>query len=402
MKEKMNKILILFLLLIAAYFPAKSWQHDEYYLKARNFSSLGEYELALQQIEIARTYGITGYNYLLLESLIYGWSGNLDSANNKIDNVIKQWPESSEARETKIRFQYYGGNYPETIQRINQLDSVSTDMLSIKINSLISSGRESEALRIFEKNKELIKNPELNKIHNMLKEKFRRNQISVDLSFAKNFTTNQNWIWTDLSYSRKIKKLTVIPGITIANLYERMGIEYKLDFYTPVFSTTYLHLNAETSPDPIFPKVTLGSTVFQTLPYRFEISAGARFLKIDSTWRHIGSGGLSKYLSKNWISYKIFIHLDNLEFAPTHCLTGRRYFRENFLELSVSQGPVPLNIEGVNEFTKISSRIISFGYEFPVKNSGTFKANAAWQSDQISDNDNSNRFTFSLGYRIVF
>jgi hypothetical protein len=80
----------------------------------------------------------------------------------------------------------------------------------------------------------------------------------------------------------------------------------------------------------------------------------------------------------------------------------RRYFRENFLELSMSQGPVPLNIEGVNEFTKISSRIISLGYEFPAGNTGTLKANMAWQLDQISDRNRSNRFTLSLGYRFAF
>ena len=400
--KTMVKRLILFLFLGAVNYPALSWQQDDFYLKARNFSSSGEFDLALQQIQAAKALGITGYDYLLLESLVYGWSGNLDSANSIIDGVIKKWPESREAKETKIKFQYWSTNYPEAIQLINELDTASAEMLLLKINSLILSGRKSEVLRIFEENKELIEIPELNKIHKTLKKESAKNQISVDLSFAKNYTTNQNWIWTDISYSRKFNKLTFIPAITIANLYDKTGLEYRLDFYTPVFSTTYIHLNLESSPDPVFPDLTLGSTLFQTLPYKFEISAGARFFKIDSIWHYIGSGSLSKYLSKNWISYKIFVHLDNPGFAPTHCLIVRRYFRENFLELSMSQGPVPLNIEGVNEFTKISSRIISLGYEFPAGNTGTLKANMAWQSDQISDRNRSNRFTLSLGYRFAF
>jgi YaiO family outer membrane protein len=187
--------------------------------------------------------------------------------------------------------------------------------------------------------------------------------LRYDLSFFDNGNGNP-WHLISTEYTRKSDKISLIARLNYAQRFGGSALQAEVDAYPKFGKKTYAYLNLGYAPNTnLFPVFRTGISLFRSLPAKFEVEAGARYLKFD-TPIYIYTASVGKYYKKYWFNASGFLSPSNSKISTSWFLKARYYLNdEDFVMLLFGNGLSPDN--GVdntlfNTYLKSTRAEISF------------------------------------------
>lgn len=320
---------------------------DELLMKAKDAAfNQGNRKLARQ---ICKTALIQSPNYSdisIFLGRLYTWDSIYDSARVVFNEIIKRDSTNSDAISAAIDMEYWSGDSKAALKYCNLGVSkfpTSTEFLLKKAKVLDDLTEYDEAFSTLDK---LFKinnsNPEAIVFAERLKEKVRKNSISLTYEYNKFDKTFEPWQLSSFSYSRSTPIGTTILRMNLSRRFGANGTQFEVDMYPRFGNGIYSYLNFGYSKESIYPKQRYGASLYISLPWSFEIDGGFRILKYSSNvW--IYTAALGKYIGNYWFSLRTFITPQVKKASQSYSLTIRYYpsDADNYLSLALGTGISP-------------------------------------------------------------
>jgi YaiO family outer membrane protein len=381
---------------------------DELFSKAKEAAfNKSNRELARQ---ICKSILIQSPNYAdvsIFLGRLYTWDSLYDSARVVFYEVIKREPSNSDAISATIDLEYWSGDSKAALEFCNlgvAKFPYSTDFLLKKAKVLDDLKDYDEAFSTLDK---LFKinnsNSEAIIFAERLKEKVRKNSISLTYEYNKFDKTFDPWQLSSLSYSRLTPIGTTIFRMNLSRRFGENGTQFEVDMYPRFGNGIYSYLNFGYSKNDIFPKQRYGASLYLSLPWSLEIDGGFRVLKYSSdVW--IYTAALGKYISNYWFSFRTFITPQIAKASHSYSLTIRYYPSDvdNYLSLTLGTGISPdgSSVDLLGNWLK-SDKV---GMEYQVKLSRIllFNLSGDYSREEILPGEFRQKFSGGIGFKFLF
>ncbi|MEI6349272.1 MAG: YaiO family outer membrane beta-barrel protein [Bacteroidota bacterium] len=360
----MNKSLITIILCSLNLFGfAQSNEADSLYHQAKAQITSKQYDEAKTNLHQAIALNQKNIDFPLLLGNIYSWQQQWDSARIWLNKAQELSPKYREIWLAQINVEKWSKQSNSALEKSNSALNLfpnDRDFLFEKALAQVALAQEKEAINTLMQLLSLY--PTDSKASELLLSSCKSGMLNkLTLEYDFDFFENpyiSRWHYFSLIYERRTKIGSVIAKINSADYLTtndklfatNTGIQYELEAYPRITKTDYLYLEYGYSPSRIFPKNRVGLELFHAFPYKFEASAGFRYLNYPNTqgnpdiWVYTGS--ISKYY-KNYlfILRGYFAPKDNIRYSESYNFTTRRYFKNplNYVFATVSHGISPDN-----------------------------------------------------------
>jgi YaiO family outer membrane protein len=172
------------------------------------------------------------------------------------------------------------------------------------------------------------------------------------------FPSTEPWhiVWGE--FSRRVNFGTLIFRLGYGYRFEQGAVAMEANGYINIRSGTYVHASFLFSGSTIFPRYAIGVEPYQSLPYGFELSLGARYMDWTTSNLVIWTGSLGKYLSNFWLAYRFYYSAKAERSSFSSALYIRRYLTDtdNYLTLRLGLGLTDYNEIEDQELSGFNSR----------------------------------------------
>lgn len=381
---------------------------DELFIKAKDAAfKLNDRVLARQYCKTILTQSPNYTDVSIFLARLYTWDNVYDSARVILKNIIIKNPSNYDAISAAIDLENWSGNPRDALRYCNLgvlKFPTSTDFLLKKAKALDNLERYDEAFKILD---QLFKidnaNSEALIFAERLKEKVRKNSISINYDYEKFDKTFDPWQLAALSYSRSTPFGSIILRTNLARRFEVNGAQFEIDMYPRFGNGIYSYVNAGFSNDKIFPKQRYGFSLYLSLPWSFEIDGGFRILKYESdVW--IYTAALGKYISNYWFSLRTFITPQVEKASHSYILLIRYYISDadNYFGLSLGTGISP-DESAVNLLGEwLKSDKIGLSYQFKLSRVFLLNLSADYSREEVLAGEFRQKFSGGLGIKYLF
>jgi len=339
---------------------------------------------------------------------IYSWEKNYEAARTELQKVLLKKPKHKEALEAIINVEVWSDKNIEALEYLNTaLNSypVNEKYLFQKVKVLHKLDRTAMASQT------LLELLELNPSHKGANELNKKLKIAQKINVASvTYELNVfNKIFSErhllnVTLSKKTKYGMIIGRASLANRFEKKGMQYEIDAYPRIRSGTYAYLNFVISYSSLFPSRRYGVELHQKLPKSFEFSVGLRYLEFSASNPKIITGSIGKYYKNYWFSLRPYITPKSYGTSTSINFIVRNYLKNanNFIALTVGMGVSPdergrlVNDESLY---KLKSYKGSFGFQKTLSPlvRARFRIGYFLEEVQFSLGDYSSRYSFSGG-----
>ncbi|WP_345168834.1 YaiO family outer membrane beta-barrel protein [Nibribacter koreensis] len=337
--------------------------------------------LALIWLQVpAQAQGKIDPDSVFKEAQTLAFAGNHDQAKTLLRQLIKQAPAYQDAQVLLGRIHAWNGHYDSARLVLNPLtktDAINLEAITALVDVALWSNHPNqilyltqEGLRTHPQHQELLykkakalhllKRPSeakatlsellaVNPAHEQglalvaaLQEELAKNSLYVLYELDAFSKSLDNWHTLSLTYTRHLKRGSLMGRAYVANRYEQTGTMLEADFYPKLNDNWYLYLNAGGSSASFFPKFRSGVSVYRKLWRGFEAEAGLRYLRYEQN-TFIYTGSLSKYWGNFWFSFQPYFSPTGQEISRSYFFTARYYYGEGaeFLSLTLGSGFSP-------------------------------------------------------------
>jgi YaiO family outer membrane protein len=348
MKKRIAFAAFFFCILVNHLLAQETLNVDSLYNVAKKYAETRDYanaEKACSDILIKRDNDDVRF-YL---GLVYSWDKKYEDARRELNKVYKSRPGNKEVILALANNELWSGNPQTALDILNKALQNSPDneeYLFLKAKALKDLKRYDEAVAVLQKLTGI--NPHHCEAKSLLASVISakiKNGVMVD--FSADYFDHQNpWYLGYVQYLRKEKIGSFIARLNYAERYHLNDYQLEADAYLNTGSSNHLYLNAGISGAKLFPDYRFGAEFFQTLPKRFEVSLGFRYLKFTYSDVDIFTGSISKYFGQYWLSFRPYVIPVGNEVFHTEVYQARRYFcdPETYVGLQYTHGTSPDDI----------------------------------------------------------
>ncbi|MCE3045104.1 YaiO family outer membrane beta-barrel protein [Legionella sp. 16cNR16C] len=200
------------------------------------------------------------------------------------------------------------------------------------------------------------------------------NEIGIASDNAYVDDLHSIWDWSTLYYSRDTDWGRLGGRINYASRQSLNANQYEIDISPRFNRNIYADLMAAWSDQPaLFPDFTGAAEGYVNIPKFFELSAGAKYAQIASTYLSTYTGSFNLYPGSLWLSFRPFYFVPRDSNSKSYLYTGRvrKYFStdDHYIGLGGGSGHSPdlADLLTVN-FLVIKNSFINVNYTFPIFN----------------------------------
>lgn len=396
-----------FSLSINRFYAQKPANSDSLFSEAKKCAKANDYTKAVKLCSDILTINENGDVRFYL-GLLYSWDGKYDDARRELKKVYDSKPKSDEVIIAMANNELWSGSSHAALDILNnalQDNPDNEEYLYLKAKALKDLKRYDEAITVLRKLTGMGPNHCEAKyfLASVISAKIK-NGIMVDVS-ADYFDHQTPWYLGYVQYLRKERIGSFIARLNYASRYRMEDYQAEADAYLNTGSSNHLYLNAGYSGAKLFPEYRFGAEFFQTLPKRFEVSLGFRYLKFTYTDVMIYTGSISKYLGQYWLSFRPYIIPVGNEVFHSEVYQARRYFcdPETYVGLQYNHGSSPDDIHTLftdsNGLSLLSDEIkLICSKRFALYWIGTLRL--AYAREEYSRFNN--RYSFELSFQKLF
>jgi YaiO family outer membrane protein len=349
---------------------------------------------------------------------IYSWTNQYDSARFFLNQVLEKDPHDEPALNAMANVEIWSGNASKALVYCDsglKWFPGSESFYLKKAKALRKQNRlyvarqtTNELIKLNPKNKDALKFLET------LKDEIRVNRVGVFYNYDIFSITYTPWNFVSMYLARKTKYGSILGSVNYANRFNRSGLQYEMDLYPKITKKMYAYLNAGFSPDSIFPRLRLGSSLYHKLPFKSEIELGIRYLDYPDINQSIViyTGSLSKYVNRFWFSVRPFITPKPNGTSYIYYVSFRYFYvksMNSYVTATFSSGRNPyeyytldsLSNTVVNTYSLQSKRIKLDLYTVIAKYN-VLKVSVAYDQREYRLNTFRDHGIFGLGYERLF
>lgn len=327
--------LLLLIVFISAGFTVANAQEiesvDAAFQEARELAFEGKYR---QSREISRRILSQEPDYhdvRILLARTYAWNQQFREARTQLAYVLEREPDYTDAISARIDVEQWSGNFHVALQFANRAINYTPDDPDLyvkratilkEINRYSLAEENLDRAETLDPNREDVQN-----LRQTLREDQRRNMVVFGITrddYNVDFESRERIY---LEYHRLTNYGPIIGRLNVDHRFETTGYQFELDAYPRIYSKWYAYMNAGySSSTTLFPKFRAGLELYRELPYAFETSIGARYLRFDQDEVFILTGSLSKYWRAWFFSARPFITPKDGDLSAAFNFIARRYF----------------------------------------------------------------------------
>lgn len=338
------------LMLVSGALAAQDWKNesrDRIYKLAQTEAFAGRRNEAREMLTFLITKSSADTEAKILLARTYAWDGNYNEARQRLQDVLLTESANEDALSALTDVEVWSEHFSEALVLADQLIAVqphSQEYLFKRATALNRLGRDEEALNVLQQ--VLTINPgheQASRLFNAIKLTTMKYTASVSYTvdvFNKVFDPAH---YASGQLTRVASWGSVVARVNYAKRFSETGVQPEIDLYPRLGKGLYAYLNYGFSNSILFPSHRTGIELYKTLPRRWEISVGARYLSFDaprSVTVLTGSAGL--YLKKYYLVVRPYVAVT--EGTPV-TVSGmiRRYFSDatTYVTLSGSAGYSP-------------------------------------------------------------
>ena len=212
------------------------------------------------------------------------------------------------------------------------------------------------------------------------------------------------WHLESIEYRRKIKKTKLITRVNYAQRFGMTAGQIEADAYPVLSKKVYAYLNAGYSPSKtLFPGFRSGVSLYFSLPAKFEIEGGARYLYFDKPI-YIYTASVGKYYKKFWFNTSVFLSPQNSNISASYFLKSRYYMNDrDYIMLLLGTGLSPDNTVDNTLFnTYLKSKKVEIGYRRTIQKHTIIFLSTSLSNQQIKSDTYINQYNVSIGFQFEF
>ena len=205
-------------------------------------------------------------------------------------------------------------------------------------------------------------------------------------------------------YSRKVKKTTLIARLNYANRFGKSAAQVEADAYPVLSKKVYAYLNVGYSPNKmLFPGFRRGMSLYFSLPAKFEVEGGARYLYFDAPI-YIYTASIGKYYKKFWFNSSVFLSPQNSNISTSLFLKSRYYFNDkDYIMLLFGKGLSPDNtVDNTFLNTYLKSKKVELTLRRTVYKHYIIFLSTSLSNQQIQNDEYINQYNMSIGFQFEF
>ena len=343
----------------------------------------------------------------------YQLNNQIDSARFFFAEVRLKEPGNTDVLNYLVSLEYKAGNLEAAILNIDSALTYQpgSEELMLKKASMLFEDKQYKRSQLALK--ELLKiNPKSDKAHNLVNQLSlvtASDRISAYYDYSYFDRVFEPWQTLSLGYQKNTLIGSFIGRANYANRGNGLaGYQFELESY-PLFSKSFYGNFglAFGTGDPVFPDFTAKSSLFKSFG-TYELEGGFRYVKVPDEIFLIYSVGLSKYVSKFLLGFKIYIS----DFVGTSGegfqLTSRYYYGDNVdnvfvLGLGTGVAPDLANRNlGIANIGNLSGKRIFSEYRRVLgsKNILSLLANVSYE--EYTATKSANQYSIGVGYQRKF
>ena len=345
----------------------------------------------------------------------YSWDGEYKKARKAFDYVLKRSPERLDTWIASIKNELYAGAPIEAMEKANTALKYFPDdaeLLYLKASAQEAANNPEDALITIESNLALHPDHEKSQVYRTnLRNRLSLNTIglrsAVDL-YSERFDPMQYYT---LRYGKATKYGSIQAKLNFNRRFASNGLQAEIDLYPRITTGLYAYANFGYSDSFLFPDIRYGAELYKTLPKSFEISAGFRALKFQTTTT-IYTSSIGWYNKNNYWALRGYLTPGEPKASMSGILTFRHYRSDvnNYFSIDAGAGFSPeenrFNFNNdQNAIVKLLSQKLNFGYYFSSGNKQNLwglQAGVTHQEDNLNYGSYFWIYSFSLSWDLMF
>ncbi len=334
-------------------------QDASYFLNAaKNEVESGNLDKAYTKIKEGQNSYPNDHDLMAYESRILLWKKEYASAASSIEKLFLSYPNDYEGFELKSTAYLWQEQWLELKRTSENALSIYRDDPSFQEKLLYALNGLNEHKKVRETYNQIEhKNARMDAIN--FDAKLSDHQ-RVGTSYRYSHFTNSfdPWQFARVNYHREGKNPWSIAG-TYGNMFGLNGSMFEAQIYPKIDKHIHAYFSASYSNSIIFPRLRIGGEVTGKVG-KMEIIAGTRWMNFRATNidLFIHSLGLGTYFGNYYANYKANLTDSNGDMNNlTHTLFIRRFFdhRFHFVQLNLSEGTTPLQVNNLSEITRLQA-----------------------------------------------
>lgn len=406
-KKSLFSLLMVLLTAFTALAQSTQLTAEELYEKARYAAFeendyLQARDLLLQALEEHPD----NHDYRIFLSRLHAWDSEYDDARHELMYILKDDPENREALRVIINVESWSGNDRQALnwsQKALTFYSRDKDFMMEQASACMKLGKTDEARDLYQ---QLLNNypndPEVSRIVQEQRLNIMKNK--AEFSYRNDqFTEGPDpWNFFSFQLSRQTAIGPVIGEVKFADRFFTQGLQFNLEAYPGIYKGLYAHIMGGYSDSSIFPGYRGGISLYQSLPYNFEIEAGIRYLEFSEIQVKTYQTSLSKYLGNYFLSGRTYFVPSAEGDSYSFLFMARRYFKGNnkYVGLSAGFGSASSSINFTEDVRRLGSWFIEAKTEVPLHQRFNMGVSAAYIAEEfITVERNRIRGEVSVSYK---
>lgn len=308
----------------------------------------------------------------------YSWDGDYKKARKEFNYVLEKDIQNKTTWIAAIKNELWGDLPFAALEMTNNALKIfpkDSELLYLKASAQENSNNTLEALSTIQLL--LNTNPDDQKAKDYkanLNNGLSRNAIGITSSVDLYSDVFDPMQYHALMYRRQTKYGSIIGRVNYNRRFNENGLQYEVDLYPKIAKGLYAYVNFGIANTFLFPDIKYGAELFKSLPKSFEISAGFRTLKYNTT-TNIYTGSLGWYTGNSYLSFRPYFTPGATGTSKSGTFTYRKYRSDadNYLGVAVSMGFSPeINQFAIDEnaarFVALEAQRINLGYYFTSSN----------------------------------
>jgi len=397
--------------------PRDTTSVEAMFAKAREFAYNNR---KAESREICRQILLHDRNYHDASVLIgrtYAWDNKYDSARFVLSKIIETKIGYYDAVDALIDVEFWSDNYPAAIKYADMgltYHPNDDNFRYKKARVLNSSGDSKKASEIL--NQILAANPGNKDAAGLLLSIRKSNMVNkLTINYwIDAFENDDPWNFGSIAIGRKTPSLgTVTLRYNFARRFGNDGHQLEIDAYPALTKGVYMYFSTAFSNKKNFPYSRFSIEPYFKLPASFELSAGFRYLNFDdnrivtfdSSKVVIYTGSVGKYWGNYWFSLRPYLTPGKDKWSKSLSLTVRYYLSDadSYLSLILGTGisPDEQKYAIISDYY-LKSKKIALEYRKKIASRFLLDCRSGFAREEIRAGTMRNRYSFDLGFSILF
>lgn len=392
----MKKLTIV--LLMAGTLSASAQTVNEFLKEARTLSEQKDYESALDVISKGLDVHLGDGDLEIYKARVLLWKGDFFNTEKELYKLLADYPESHEVHLLNNNLYLWQEEWDNLLDASNAaLEYFSDDEVFItrKVIALKNQKNYKEALVASKSIGK--KSAPLMAIIDEIK-MFNHQQVGLGVVHSQFSNTFKPWTTGKIEY-QNVSKNSFNVAATYASMFNQSGTSLNAEYYPRLSKRLSGFFEAGASPSVILPQYRLGAEVIMEAG-KMEFSGGTKFLKFKDQADVItmATVGLGWYYNKFYSNLKGYLTTIESTQSTTGSLLVRRTFknRYHYLQINLSQGATPLQINNFSEISRINSTTILLSYSHYFSEGYVILVSTGTQNESYAEGMNRRRYTAGL------